>query len=101
MQLQNLQRSMMAISRLVEGNTGKRTSETFVRKIGQIGYLVVFNYDKSQKEYHLPLEWIGLPNDNSYKLLDIFNNKENNFKGNTIDLMLPGEDARIFKIVKL
>lgn len=84
----------------IEGNTGTKTSETFVRKIGDVWYLAVFNYGKSPKEYHLPIERMGLPLRSEYKLLDIFSNKEAVFKGNAIDLMLPAEDARIFKIVK-
>jgi alpha-galactosidase len=85
--------------RPVEGNTGKKTSEAFVQKIGDTWYLAVFNYDKAQKEYNLPLERLGI-DPGPYGLFDILNKKSLNIKENAIVLSIGGKDAHLFKITK-
>lgn len=83
----------------VEGNTGKKTSETFIRKIGDVWYLAVLNYDKVKKEYSIPLERLGITT-GTYSVVDIFTAENKKSIGNTIGLSIGGEDARLFKIVK-
>jgi alpha-galactosidase len=83
----------------VDGNTGKKTTETFVQNIGEDYYLAVFNYGKDKKEYHLPLERLGVKN-GAYSLNDIFSAETTIIKENSIDLVLGAEDGRLYKIVK-
>jgi len=84
----------------VEGDTGKKTSETFVRQIGSTWYVAVFNYDSAKKDYSLPLERLGITKGATYSLVDIFTGETKNIRENTIALELGGKDGRLYKIVK-
>lgn len=83
----------------VEGNTGSKTSETFIRQIGNDWYLAVFNYSDKAKEYKLPFERLGISN-NVYNLTDVFTSKTINTGKNEISLTIGPKDGYLYKIVK-
>lgn len=84
--------------RPLEGNTGKLTTEVFEQKIGNDWYISILNFGKTNKDYALPLERLGVKNGN-YKLQDVFTAENVEVKNNTINLNLGAKDARLFKIV--
>lgn len=84
--------------RPVEGNTGKLTTELFEQKIGNDWYLAVFNYGKTNNNYAISLERLGIKK-GDYNLQDLFTSENSDVKSNTINLNLDPKDARLFKIV--
>jgi len=83
----------------VEGNTGTKTSETFIRQIGNDWYLAVFNYGVEAKKYNLQLERLGISR-GLYNLTDVFTGKVIKTTGDEIIVTLGPKDGQLYKIVR-
>lgn len=80
----------------LEGNTGNKSTEQFLRIIGNYLYLAVFNFDKKSKKYILPLNRLGLAINKSYHVRELYHLLNLNVK-DTLRFNLPGEDAAIYR----
>ena len=83
--------------RPVEGNTGDKACDSFVRKEedGSL-YLAVFNFsDTEEKEMELHMERIGLPKATSYIMRDLWSKEETQVK-DTIPIALKEAQPKIF-----
>jgi len=83
----------------VEGNTGKKTSETFIRYIGNDWYLAVFNYEAETKNYTLPFERLGIK-EGTYNLVDVLSGETKKTTKKEITLTISGKNGYLYKIVK-
>jgi alpha-galactosidase len=81
----------------VDGNTGDKASELFVRRDNGYLYLAIFNYSGSPKHFNLPLKRIGL-NKVSYSMIELFNKKDMKIS-KSLQFSLKNEDAAIFKVI--
>jgi alpha-galactosidase len=80
----------------VDGNTGDKANELFVRSNNGYLYVAVFNYAGNQKKFNIPLKRIGL-NKISYSATELFDKK--NIKiTRSLQVTLKGMDAAIFQI---
>ncbi|WP_157274025.1 alpha-galactosidase [Pedobacter sp. BAL39] len=80
----------------VDGNTGDRANELFVRRERDFVYVAVLNYGSSAKGFHVPLSRLGLK-EGAYSALELFSKKELGLN-KTLDVDLEGSDAMIIKI---
>jgi alpha-galactosidase len=83
--------------RPVEGDTGTKATEVFTRKIGKDWYVAVFDYGNEAKDINLPFERLDISGGKSYQATELFTNKNEVLK-NSLQIALPAQDARIFKI---
>lgn len=80
----------------VDGNTGDKTNNYFIRKIGKNYYLAVFNYSKKDLDVDINLKRLNIP-EGKYQVLEIFDQKKIDFtKGAKIKV--ESENASLFKI---
>lgn len=80
----------------LDGNTGDKANELFVRNNNGYLYVAIFNYSGSQKQFNVPLKRIGL-NKVSYSATELFDKK--NIKViKSLQGTLKSADASIFKI---
>jgi len=81
----------------VEGNRGKSASPLFVKQVGKVTYLAVFNYSDGEQNIKLDFSRIGLKNDQQYSATNLINQTEIPFQHNQL-IKLAAKDALIFKI---
>ncbi|SDF67476.1 alpha-galactosidase [Pedobacter terrae] len=81
----------------VEGNRGKSASPLFVKLVGNVKYLAVFNYSDEAKVFNIDFSRMGLKINATYKTENLVNQKTADLKNNQM-LSLAGKDAAIFKI---
>lgn len=81
----------------VEGNRGKSASPLFIKSVGNVKYLAIFNYRDEQKAVNINFSRIGLDTNAVYSAKNLINQKAAEFKNNEI-LNLAPKDAAIFKI---
>ncbi|MEH3112446.1 alpha-galactosidase [Pedobacter terrae] len=81
----------------VEGNRGKSASPLFVKQVGNIKYLAIFNYSAEIKAFTIDFSRIGLKVNETYNTENLINRKTADFKNNQV-LYLAEKDAAIFKI---
>jgi len=82
----------------VEGNRGKSASQLFVKQVGNVKYLALFNYSDEVKAFKLDFSRIGLNMDEVYSCQNLITQKNENFKNNQA-LSVAAKDAIIFKII--
>jgi alpha-galactosidase len=82
----------------VEGNRGKSASQLFVKQVGNVKYLALFNYSDEVKPFTLDFSRIGLNMDEVYSCQNLITQKTENFKNNQA-LSVAAKDAIIFKII--
>jgi len=82
----------------VEGNRGKSASQLFVKQVGNVKYLAVFNYGDEAKDFKIDFSRIGLKADKLYSAENLISQKVEAFKNNQT-LNLAGKDALILKIM--
>ncbi|MBO9675723.1 MAG: alpha-galactosidase [Sphingobacteriaceae bacterium] len=81
----------------VEGNRGKSASQLFVKDVGHVKYLAVFNYGDKAKYFTIDFARIGLKANEIYHAQNLINQKTEAFKNNQT-INLGGKDALILKI---
>jgi alpha-galactosidase len=81
----------------VEGNRGKSASQLFVKQVGNVKYLALFNYSDEAKVFNIDFSRIGLNENDIYSAENLFNQKTESFK-NKQTISLAAKDAVIFKI---
>jgi alpha-galactosidase len=81
----------------IEGNSEKGSAEGFTKIIGGELYLAVFNWDKKEKRYRLPLSRLGLGDNKNYAVKELFNEKEDMAKGEIL-IDLKAGDVTIYSI---
>jgi alpha-galactosidase len=82
----------------VEGNRGKSASQLFVKQVGNVKYLALFNYSDEARPFILDFSRIGLKIDEVYSCQNLITQKTENFKNNQALNGAP-KDAIIFKII--
>lgn len=82
--------------RPVDGNTGDKTSNLFIRKTGTSYYLAVFNYSKKDLDIDINLNRLNIT-EGKYQAIEIFDQKKMDFKNGT-KLNVGSESASLFKI---
>ena len=82
----------------VEGNRGKSASQLFVKQVGNVKYLTLFNYGDEARSFILDFSRIGLKIDEVYSCQNLITQKTENFKNNQA-LSVAAKDAIIFKII--
>jgi alpha-galactosidase len=80
----------------VDGNTGDRANELFIRKQDGYLYVAVLNYAATSKQFNIPLKRIGL-NKPSYTTTELFGKKDKKIS-RSLQLTLKSADAAIFKV---
>jgi alpha-galactosidase len=80
----------------VDGNTGDKASELFVRKNNRYLYIAVLNYSTVPKQFNIPLRKLGL-NKESYLTTELFSRKDITIS-RSLKLTLKDADAAIFKV---
>jgi alpha-galactosidase len=80
----------------VDGNTGDKASELFVRKNNGYLYIAVLNYSTVPKQFNIPLRKLGL-NKESYLTTELFSRKDITIS-RSLKLTLKDADAAIFKV---
>jgi len=81
----------------VEGNRGKSASQLFVKQVGNVKYLAVFNYSDEAKAFGIDFSRIGLKKDQVYSTENLLSKKTESFK-NKQTISLAAKDAVIFKM---
>ncbi|MDQ0638948.1 alpha-galactosidase [Pedobacter sp. W3I1] len=81
----------------IEGNRAKLASQLFVKQVGNVKYLAVFNYSEEIKSFAIDFSRIGLNKDEVYSFQNLLTHEMENFKNNQV-LNLAGKDATIIKI---
>ncbi|TCD26992.1 alpha-galactosidase [Pedobacter psychrodurus] len=81
----------------VEGNKGKLASQLFVKQVGSVKYLAIFNYSDEAKSFTLDFSRIGLNKEEVYNCQNLLSQKIENLKNNQA-LNLAGKDATMIKI---
>ena len=81
----------------VEGNRGKSASQLFVKQVGEVKYLAIFNYSDEAKPFTINFSRIGLNSNEIYSAENLLNQKTESFK-NMQTITLAAKDAVIFKI---
>ncbi|WP_025142383.1 alpha-galactosidase [Pedobacter jeongneungensis] len=82
----------------VEGNRGKSASQLFVKQVGNVKYLAIFNYGDEAKDFKIDFSRIGLKADKLYSAENLISQKVESFK-NYQTLNLTGKDALLLKIM--
>jgi len=82
----------------VEGNRGKSASQLFVKQVGNVKYLALFNYSDEAKPFMLDFPKIGLNIDEVYSCQNLITQKTENCRNNQA-LSVAAKDAIIFKII--
>ena len=82
----------------VEGNRGKSASQLFVKQVGNVKYLALFNYSDEAKSFTSDFSRIGLNINEVYSCQNLITRKTENFKNNQA-LSVAAKDAIIFKII--
>jgi len=80
----------------VEGNTGDKANELFVRKNNGFLYVAVINYKPTAKTFSIPLERLGLTK-MSYEGTELFGKQTLQIK-KSLNLNLAATDASLLKI---
>ena len=81
----------------VEGNRGKLASQLFIKQVGTVKYLAIFNYGDEEKSFKLDFSCLGLKPNEMYNTQNLISKKEDQIKNNhTINLA--AKDAVIFKV---
>lgn len=81
----------------VEGNRGKSASPLFVKEVGNVKYLAVFNYGDEAKAFTIDFSRIGLKASDTYKAENLIAKTTEDLKNNQT-LNLGAKDALILKI---
>ncbi len=81
----------------VEGNKGKSASPLFVKQVGNVTYLAIFNYSDAEQKINLDFSRLGLKTSEKYNSTDLIAQKTASIQHNHI-LKLAAKDALIFKI---
>lgn len=81
----------------VEGNRGKSASQLFVKQVGNVKYLAVFNYSDAEQHFNLDFARLGLEKDKKYGCENLIDQTKTTLKDNQA-LKLPAKDAQIFKL---
>ncbi|GAA4202722.1 alpha-galactosidase [Pedobacter jeongneungensis] len=81
----------------VEGNRGKSASQLFVKQVGNVKYLAVFNYSDAEQHFNLDFARLGLEKDKKYGCENLIDQTKTMLKDNQA-LKLPAKDAQIFKL---
>ncbi|WP_293305035.1 alpha-galactosidase [Pedobacter sp. UBA5917] len=81
----------------VEGNRGKSASQLFVKEVGNVKYLAVFNYGDETKPFSINFSRIGLKTNEVYKAENLIAKTAEDFKNNQT-INLAAKDALILKI---
>jgi len=81
----------------VEGSKGKSASPFFIKQVGQVKYLAIFNYSDAEQNFKLKFSRLGLKAGEKYNARNLINQKEASFQDNQ-SLKLAAKDALIFKI---
>ncbi|RBQ02434.1 alpha-galactosidase [Pedobacter miscanthi] len=81
----------------VEGDRGKSASQLFVKQVGNVKYLAVFNYSDTEQHYNLDFARLGLEKDKKYGCENLIDQTKTMLKDNQI-LKLSAKDAQIFKL---
>lgn len=93
--LLNLGRKGLAFMPL-NGNTGDRASEVFLRKSGDYLYVAVINYGAVGKKYSISAKELGL-SAKKYEVTELFDKKQIQLAV-SLECALDGADAAIFKV---
>jgi len=81
----------------VEGNKGKSASPLFIKQVGNVTYLAIFNYSDAEQKIKLDFSRLALRNDEKYNFTDLIAQKTASIQDNQL-LKLAAKDALIFKI---
>lgn len=81
----------------VEGNKGKSASPFFIKQVGNVKYLAVFNYGDTEQRFNLDFTRLGLEKDKKYGCENLIDRTKTMLKDNQA-LKLPAKDAQIFKL---
>lgn len=81
----------------VEGNRGKSASPLFIKLVGDVKYLAVFNYSDEAKVFNIDFSRMGLKINWTYNAENLVNRITADLKNNQM-ISLAGKDAAIFKI---
>jgi alpha-galactosidase len=82
----------------VEGNKGKSASQLFVKQVGDVKYLAIFNYSDVVKPFTIDFSRIGLKVGEVYSCENLIAKKAESFK-DMQSISLAAKDAVIFKII--
>lgn len=82
----------------VEGNRGKSASQLFVKQVGNVKYLALFNYSDEARSFILDFSRIGLKINEVYSCQNLITQKTEKFKNNQA-FSVAAKDAIIFKII--
>ncbi len=80
----------------VDGNTGDKASELFMRKNSGYLYIAVLNYSAVPKQFNIPLRKLGL-NKANYTTAELFGKKTIKISS-SLQFTLKSADAAIFKV---
>jgi alpha-galactosidase len=83
--------------RPVDGSKGQQASELFVKSIGGVHYLAMFNYSKEPKNYPISMERLGISSKTNWTAFDLIDWKSEIFNTQTT-IQVPAKSARIFKL---
>ena len=83
--------------RPVEANTGNKGVELFVKTVGSVTYLAVFNYSDKPRDYSLPFSRLGFKQEKKISATELFSGAQRTFTGNG-QLTIPPSDAMIYVI---
>jgi len=81
----------------VEGNRGKAASQLFVKQVGNVKYLALFNYSDEAKVFNIDFSRIGLKAVEIFSCENLITQKQENFQ-NMQNINLAAKDAVILKI---
>jgi alpha-galactosidase len=82
----------------VEGNRGKSASRLFVKLVGNVKYLAIFNYSDEARAFNIDFSGIGLKTNETYNAENLISLKTETIENNQT-LHLAAKDATIFKIM--
>ncbi|RZK79694.1 MAG: alpha-galactosidase [Pedobacter sp.] len=80
----------------VEGNTGNKAAEVFMKLIDREVYFAIFNYGSQIQEFNIPLDRLKL-NGTVYDATELFSNRSIAIR-KTLKINLMGSDAAIIKV---
>jgi len=81
----------------VEGNKGKSASPFFIKQVGNVKYLAVFNYGDTEQRFNLDFTRLGLEKEKKYGCENLIDRTKTMLKDNQA-LKLPAKEAQIFKL---
>ncbi|AXY73522.1 alpha-galactosidase [Paraflavitalea soli] len=85
--------------RPVEGNTGKRAPELFLRSIQGATYLAIFNYDNNKRSFQVPLDRLGLKRNVTYTVRELFTQARAGVT-DQIEVSIPAGDVGLYRITQ-